>query len=243
MITEEDMRYYDVTLEDFFTKSENAMEFLHEVMRMAGDEVGYKPDGPLTSLQIAPGEENGMTIYLSENSKFDPSVIIKQIKKSLGNVISDEIMDKVENATAEEQANFISKLIDNVTKEIAGKNNDGKKKGKRQEDPDVIDLKNLDFQLFSFPGIKEVMDYASMLKPPADLESTLYKDTADGSYYLAIWRGDHTVDDISPVYMTAYEFGRFVSDRKDDLHKIRSHSECVVDTMALPKLSGTLDEA
>ena len=231
------MRYYDVTLEDFFTKSENAIAFLHALMKLAGDEVGYSPDGPLTNLQIAPGDENGMTIYLSEKSKFDPTAVIQQIKKHLGDILGEEMMERVENASAKEQADFISRLIDNVSKEIDGKGTDFSG-SKRTEDEDVINLKKLDFQLFSFPGIREVLEYCSRVSAPQDLESTLYKDTRSNTYYLAVWKGEHTLDEITPVYMTAYEFGTFLSDRKEDLHKIREISECIVDTFALAKLGG-----
>ena len=44
-VTEADLNEFDVSIEDFFTRSESAMELLQEIVRQAEIAVDYKPDG------------------------------------------------------------------------------------------------------------------------------------------------------------------------------------------------------
>ena len=103
VISEEDMDEYDVSIEDFFTRSEHAMEFLHEVVQLASEEVGYRPQGPLTSLQIAPVKEHGLAIFLTEKPQFDLQSMIDALKTDAGIEITEDTVDQVINATEAEK--------------------------------------------------------------------------------------------------------------------------------------------
>ena len=118
LISEEDMDQYDVSIEDFFTRSENAMEFLHEIVRQAEIEVDYRPEGPLTSLQIAPIPDKGVAVFLTEKPQFDLKTILQSLKKGAGVEIPDDIIKKVEQSTPKEQADFFSRFMDNIHKEM-----------------------------------------------------------------------------------------------------------------------------
>ena len=118
VISEEDMDEYDVSIEDFFTRSEHAMEFLHEVVQLASEEVGYRPQGPLTSLQIAPVKEHGLAIFLTEKPQFDLQSMIDALKTDAGIEITGDTVDQVLNATEEEKAALLKKFIDNIHKEM-----------------------------------------------------------------------------------------------------------------------------
>ena len=93
LISEADMDQYDVSIEDFFSRTENAMEFLHEIVKQAEMEVDYRPEGPLTSLQIAPIPDKGIAIFLTEKPQIDLKTILQSLKKGAGIEIPDDIMD------------------------------------------------------------------------------------------------------------------------------------------------------
>ena len=118
LISEADMDQYDISIEDFFSRSENAMEFLHEIVKQAEQEVDYRPEGPLTSLQIAPIPDKGIAIFLTEKPQIDLKTILQSLKKGAGIEIPDDVMEKIEQSTPREQAEFFFFFLENVHKEV-----------------------------------------------------------------------------------------------------------------------------
>ena len=67
IITEDDMDEQGLKLEDLFDKSKEAMDFLHDVMEKAVEEVDYKPQGAFTPMQITVLPDHSISLTLSEN--------------------------------------------------------------------------------------------------------------------------------------------------------------------------------
>ena len=234
LVSDEDLEQYDVSIEDFFTRTENALDFIHEIMKMAEEEVDYKPDGPLTSLQIAPTPDKGLAIFLTEKSQVDLKSMLQNLQKGLGVEISDSIIKKVENSTPGEQADFLKKLTENLHNEIK-KNAPVKKDAVREVQPSPR-LSSLEHKIFSFDCLSDVYGYAKAVEMPGTIGSALYKDEQKGLYYLMIERKDVSVQTLAGVYLTAYEYGHFVSEKDEYAEYIREHYECIIEEDAIGKL-------
>jgi adapter protein MecA 1/2 len=243
LISEEDMDQYDVSIEDFFTRTENAMEFLHEIVKQAEVEVDYKPDGPLTSLQIAPISDKGIAIFLTEKSQFDLKTIFQSLKNGAGVEIPDDIMEKVENSTPKEQADFLGKFMENIHKEVEKNMADGNsveprkqrahKKAKSKTD---VKSENLERKIFAFDHAADVLRYAEVVEVSGEPGSSLYKDEEHGTYYLIVERRDVSVETLAGVYLTAYEYGHFVSEKLEHAHFIKEHCQCLIAEDAIGKM-------
>lgn len=244
LISEEDMDQYDVSIEDFFTRTENAMEFLHEIVKQAEIEVDYKPEGPLTSLQIAPIPDKGIAIFLTEKPQMDLKTILQSLKKGAGIEIPDDIMEKVEQSTPREQADFFSRFMENVHKEVEKNMSAGnfvepqKQTLKEKTEGGSLPKKpgNLERKIFAFDHAVDVLRYAEVVEMPGDVGSSLYKDEDHGTYYLIVERKDVSVETLAGVYLTAYEYGHFVSERIEHAHFIREHCDCVIEKDAIQKI-------
>lgn len=247
LISEEDMDQYDISIEDFFSRSENAMEFLHEIVRQAELAVDYKPEGPLTSLQIAPIPDQGIAIFLTEKPQIDLKTILQSLKKGAGIEIPDDIMNKVEQSTPGEQAAFFSKFMENVHKEVEKNMAQGnfvepKEEGAKElyKGRNFLDAlhtpSNLERKIFAFDSIADVLRYAEVVEMPGDVYSSLYKDGDHGTYYMVIERHQVSVETLAGVYLTAYEYGHFVSEKEEHIHFIREHCECMIKANAIQKI-------
>ena len=71
IITEDDMFEQGIKLEDLFEKKKEAMDFLHEVMKKAEEEVDYKPTGAFMPMQITvlPDHSTGLLTYSTKTHK------------------------------------------------------------------------------------------------------------------------------------------------------------------------------
>lgn len=254
LISEEDMDQYDVSIEDFFSRTENAMEFLHEIVKQAEMEVDYRPEGPLTSLQIAPIPDKGIAIFLTEKPQIDLKTILQSLKKGAGIEIPDDIMEKIEQSTPKEQAEFFGRFMDNVHKEVeknmtrgnvvepkaeaAKEVHIGNGNEKREEEARAFlhNSSNLERKIFAFDHVTDVLRYAEVVEMPGDVGSSLYKDEDQGIYYLIVERRNVSVETLAGVYLTAYEYGHFVSERKEHIHYIMEHCSCVIKKDAIQKI-------
>lgn len=245
LISEEDMDQYDVSIEDFFTRSENAMEFLHEIVRQAEIEVDYRPEGPLTSLQIAPIPHKGVAIFLTEKPQLDLKTILQSLKTGAGVEIPDDIIRKVEQSTPREQAEFFSRFMNNIHEAVEKNMSAGNSVEPKRQPADEVSQKdgsrlqrpgNLERKIFAFDRAADVLCYAEAVEMPGDVGSSLYKDEDHGTYYLIVERKDVSVETLAGVYLTAYEYGHFVSEREEHAHFIKEHCSCIIEEDAIGKM-------
>lgn len=238
IISEEDMDLYDVSIEDFFTRSENALEFLHEIVKQASEEVGYKPQGPLTSLQITPMDDHGFAIFLTEKPQFDLHSMFKGLMKDANINIPEDILKKLENATDEERLEYNGKFLQNVREEIEKNILQSIKKETNVGADGSRHFVSLERKIFVFENASDLLRYASVVEYPVDIESSLYKDPDHGVYYLIVDRNEADVEALAGVYLTAYEYGHFVSEKPEQATFIREHCECLIAENAIGKMKG-----
>ena len=256
IITEDDMSEFDVSLEDFFTRSEQAMEFLHEVVKLAAEEVDYKPQGPLTSLQIAPMENKSIAIFLTEKPQVDLNTILNGLKKGAGIEIPEDVIDKVKNSTLDEQANFFQKFMENVHEAVEKNLAAGNSVPPRQEDSfaKILDqairmsneknaknakegqAKNLEVRVFAFDQISDVLAFALMTECDEALQTSLYKDEDHGTYYLIAERNGVKTRELATFYLTACEYGHNVTDKEEHVKFIKEHNTCIIEENAIGKM-------
>lgn len=82
-LTQEDLEQNGIELEDFFSNSPNAREFLEKLIRIAEEEVGYKTSGNMMSIQAAIMSEDEIVLTFSE-SQVSSSEILEHIRNMFG---------------------------------------------------------------------------------------------------------------------------------------------------------------
>ena len=256
-VTEADLNEFDVSIEDFFTRSESAMELLQEIVRQAEIAVDYKPDGQLTTLQIAPAGSNGLTIFLSEHQKFDLAGLLKGLRDYGGVPIDDEVFKKIDKSSSDEQMGFFAKLLDNIKKEVEknvrsseSENETGSGIGSGKIRPKESESAKRGriaansgsdrsaIRIFVFDHIGQVMEYASSLGDLKGIRSGLYKDNDSSKYYLCIDGKKVTPQNFAKVVLSAHEYATLVSDKEEGISYVKEHCECLIGKDALSKIRG-----
>ena len=88
-LTQEDLEQNGIELEDFFSNSPNAREFLEKLIRIAEEEVGYKTTGNMMSIQAAIMSEDEIVLTFSE-SQVSSSEILEHIRNMFGSAAARE---------------------------------------------------------------------------------------------------------------------------------------------------------
>ncbi len=82
-LTQNDLEQNGIELDDFFSNTQNAREFLEKLIRIAEDEVGFKATGNMMSIQAAIMSEDEIVLTFSE-SQVSSAEILEHIRNMFG---------------------------------------------------------------------------------------------------------------------------------------------------------------
>ena len=128
IITEDDMDEQGIKLEDLFEKKKEAMEFLHDVMKKAEEEVDYKPTGSFMPMQITVLPDHSISLTLSENASASFGEILKNLTDKAGIKIPKNVLEDIGDAANDERINRLNdylkslKQLTNSVKDIMEEN-------------------------------------------------------------------------------------------------------------------------
>jgi adapter protein MecA 1/2 len=111
IITEDDMDEQGIKLEDLFEKKKEAMEFLHDVMRKAEEEVDYKPTGSFMPMQITVLPDHSISLTLSENASASFGEILKNLTDKAGIKIPRNVLEDIGDAANDERINRLNEYL------------------------------------------------------------------------------------------------------------------------------------
>ena len=119
IITEDDMYEQGIKLEDLFEKKKEAMDFLHEVMKKAEEEVDYKPTGSFMPMQITVLPDHSISLTLSENASASIGEIIRNLTEKAGIKIPKNVLEDIGDSVDEERLNRLNDYLKNL-RQITG---------------------------------------------------------------------------------------------------------------------------
>ena len=108
IITEDDMDEQGIKLEDLFEKKKEAMDFLHEVMKKAEEEVDYKPTGSFMPMQITVLPDHSISLTLSENVTSSFSEILRNLTEKAGIKIPKKVLEDIGDSVDEDRINRLN---------------------------------------------------------------------------------------------------------------------------------------
>ena len=111
IITEDDMFEQGIKLEDLFEKKKEAMDFLHEVMKKAEEEVDYKPTGAFMPMQITVLPDHSISLTLSENASASFSEILKNLTEKAGIQIPKNVLEDIGDSASEDRINRLNEYL------------------------------------------------------------------------------------------------------------------------------------
>ena len=160
--------------------------------------------------------------------------MINALKKDAGIAIPDEVCDQVEHATDEERTELFQKFLQNIHKELEK----GLDASIRTNSDGTRHLVSLDRKIFAFDKVSDLFGYVKAVELPKEVGSSLYKDQDHDTYYLIVDRNESEAGTLAGVYLTAYEYGHFVSEKAEHALFIKEHCECLIAENAIGKLKG-----
>ena len=210
-LTNEELAEYEITYQDFVTRSQKAKEMVEQIIAQAVEEVGYKPPEFAMDMQIMLMPDQGMVLTLSEKTpeeiKNNPMMMeyLREMKKIFE--------QKLQQGTA------VPESIPNPAGTVTAA-----KEGQGMPD----------FAVFAFPSMRALCDYVKVLPKILRVGSRLYmeKDT----FYLYMDKGTSAYKRYSRACILALEYGSLYAATQDKVIYLQEHAECLIEEKAIQKL-------
>ena len=111
------------------------------------------------------------------------------------------------------------------------------KQAAASENQPAKEEKTITLRLFSCAAMEHVLQAAQMLNGMYHGSNTLYKDTAENLYILAIMQSDHSINDFNRICNMLTEFGTLEKSSGASLAFLEEHCEALVSNDAIQQLS------
>lgn len=212
IVNEDDMREYDVEIDDFLKNRSKVQEFLHNIVERASDEIGYEPKDGLLAMQIMMLPKNRLAITFSE-------------KMEEGGELGDlgDLIQQVAGATLEKVASLKELFEDEESNEKSESQKTGKKKK----------AQTVSMRIFKFDSMNEFEEFTAVISDKLNVKSSLFKDEQSKQFYVILEKGRLSKVNFSYVCRIATEYGTFISDKEDRKAYIEEHFTCIIAAKAI----------
>lgn len=204
IVNEDDMREYDVEIDDFLKNRSKVQDFLHNIVERASDEVGYEPKDGLLAMQIMMLPKNRLAITFSEKMEEDGEF--------------GDLIQQVAGATLEKVASLKELFEDEETNE---KSEPQKKGGKKK-------VQTVSMRIFEFDSMNEFEEFTKVISDKLNVKSSLFKDERSKRFYVILEKGRLSKVNYNNVCRIATEYGKVISDKEDRKAYIEEHFACII---------------
>lgn len=219
-VSNEELEEFDISYQDFLTRSEKAKEMVEQIVAQAVEEVGYKPPEFALDMQIMMMPEKGMVLTLSEKTpeELEKNPKLMEYLKEMRKTLEEHFGKGLEGLPA-------------LPVELPGGN--GIEKNSAKEQPKEM-TQIPDFAIFKMTTLRDLSDYARILPKNLRVDSCLYLDK--GEYYLLLQKGHASYKRYSRACIQALEYGVLFGATEEKQVYLDEHAECLIPEKAIGKL-------
>ena len=232
-LTRADLASRELKLSELICGSEKAKSLFQDMMKQAAAEFGFEAEDMPLMIEAVPASSDSIVLIVTKVD--DPEELDSKFSK-FGTSINDP-ENKRHNAWDKlEGADDILDLIHKVKEAVSdpGKMLPSKDSQKNSADPEKKEQSKI--RLFSFATLDHVIQACHLLKTLYHGSNTLYKDTSDNVYILAMTQSDHTMNEFNKICNMMSEYGSTEKATTAVLAFLEEHCEVIVASDAVTQL-------
>lgn len=248
IINEDDMKEFNIEMDDFLKNRDKIHEFLHQIVERAMEEVNYNPKNGMLAMQVMPLPGNRLAITFSEKSSAGLEDVLRQVNDALGGnkgANPDELMQQYDTMSEEEKAEAFDKFIKNTIQDATDELEEQKyrQSTSKQENKEVqshnFSVAQSDSlqAVFRFKNLMDVEQFAKLIPLRLPIKSHLYKIEKDSMYYLVIQKARASLDNYKKILQLALEYAQAEAQSYARVAFLQEHATCLITEKALRVLA------
>lgn len=212
ILTQDDLEEHGIGLDDFFSNSPSAREFLEHLIQVAEEEVGFKTSSNMMSIQAAIMSEDEIVLTFSE-SQVSNSEILEHIRNMFGSSAVKE--DRKEKQDVKED----------ILKEA------GNRKKETESDPERYAY------LLTFDSFNSVRKFCQILPGNSKGKSRLYFLEKTKKYFLWADLNQSTRKYVYEFVAASMEYAKAIEKDSARSNFLEEHANVILKNKALETLA------
>ncbi|MCR4902512.1 MAG: adaptor protein MecA [Butyrivibrio sp.] len=90
--------------------------------------------------------------------------------------------------------------------------------------------------VYRFNSMRDVIDLSSQISDNAKIDTSLYKDNSDGSYYIIFKRDNADELTFASIFTICYEYGQYITANNRKLLYIQENMDTIIENNAMARL-------
>ncbi|MCI8321443.1 MAG: adaptor protein MecA, partial [Dorea sp.] len=209
---------------------EKAKSLFHDMMQQAAYEFGFEAEDIPLMIEAIPASSDSIVLIITKVE--DPDELDTRFSKFAPSPSDESGQKKQETPDKLEGAETLLNLLGKVKEKM-----EAVKQAAASENQPAKEEKTITLRLFSFAAMEHVLQAAQLLNGMYHGSNTLYKDTAENLYILAIMQSDHSINDFNRICNMLTEFGTLEKSSGASLAFLEEHCEALVSNDAIQQLS------
>ena len=200
------------------------------MMQQAAYVFGFEAEDIPLMIEAIPASSDSIVLIITKVE--DPDELDTRFSKFAPSPSDDSGQKKYEALDKLEGAETLLNLLGKVKEKMeAVKQSSASDKQPAKEEGTVT------LRLFSFSAMEHVLQAAQLLGGMYHGSNSLYKDTAENVYILAIMQSDHSINDFNRICNMLTEFGTLEKSSGASLAFLEEHCESLLSNDAIQQLS------
>lgn len=225
-LTHADLAARHLKLSELAYGTEKAKSLFRDMMQQASFDFGFEADNIPLMIEAIPSSSDSIVLIITKVE--DPEELDTRFSRFTpageNDALNTEALEKLEGADE-----FLN-LLNKVKKAAAGTETAGKQK-------DSSDTAAFSVRLFSFESLDGVIRAARLIAPLYSGANTLYKDTSEGIFLLALAPSEHTNNEFNKICNMLSEYGTPEKTDSTILAFLEEHCDIIISADAVLKLS------
>ena len=219
-LTRADLASRELKLSELICGSEKAKSLFQDMMKQAAAEFGFEAEDMPLMIEAVPASSDSIVLIVTKVD--DPEELESKFSK-FGTSLHDlenkrrSMLDKLEGA---------EDILDQLAQKDELQTEESQKDTPEQSK----------IRLFSFATLDSVIHACRILKSLYHGSNTLYKDTPNGIYILAMTQSDHTPAEFNKICNMMSEYGSTEKANAAILAFLEEHCEVIVSADAVKQL-------
>ena len=229
-LTRTDLAERQLQLSELAYGTEKAKSLFHDMMQQAAYEFGFEAEDIPLMIEAIPASSDSIVLIITKVE--DPDELDTRFSKFAPSPSDESGQKKQETPDKLEGAETLLNLLGKVKEKM-----EAVKQAAASENQPAKEEKTITLRLFSFAAMEHVLQAAQLLNGMYHGSNTLYKDTAENLYILAIMQCDHSINDFNRICYMLTEFGTLEKSSGASLAFLEEHCGALVSNDAIQQLS------
>lgn len=225
-LTRADLADRELKLSELVCGTEKAKSLFQDMMQQASSQFGFETEDMPLMIEAVPASSDSIVLIITKVD--DPEELDHKFSK-FGSSIANAGHKKHLDLDKLEGADEILDLINKVKEAVVESAKDFSEIAEKEHMQKV--------RLFSFATLDSVILSSQLLKGLYDGANTLYKDTGNGIYVLALTQSSLTTTEFHKICNMLSEYGCLEKAPSSVLAYLEEHCEVMIAENALQKLS------